>query len=170
MLVAADRVLPLDGFMLQLEPPMGLQALGQELRLLFFAQGQGGAIIDRRTTCLERKLALELQFVTALPAGIKSSSRLQPFGRRLVLFETIRLACLLVPVQPEPALVFPDAVRISRRRALLIGVVHVQQVVALDLPRPQPVEQRDAGITDVKAPRRARSKPKLHLVLVWPGL
>src|SRR5690625_2457867 len=110
MLCAADRILPLNCFVRQLETPVGFLSLCQTLRLFSLAEPQCGPIIERRAPGLHRQFALQLQLAAGLPAGIDAPGCLKLLQRLLVARHAIRLARFLLPIQTEPPQIVTDAV------------------------------------------------------------
>ena len=120
------------------------------------AEGERGAVVDRRRAALELELALEGEFLRRLVAGIEPPARLQPLGRLGIALQAIRLARHLVPGKAQPAEIRLDALGEGGGRALAIRIVEAQQEPAAGALGIKPVGERDIGIAGMEPARRAR--------------
>src|SRR3546814_17771083 len=71
---------------------------------------------------------------------------------RLVQRKTRRLPFLAVGHEPEPAQIAPDRLDEPLLAALGIGIVDPKHEAPAVLPRPQPVVERGADVTDLQLP------------------
>src|SRR5690606_40454655 len=102
---------------------------------LGIAERQRGAVIDRRQPAPERDLALEVELLRGLVAGVDAARRLQPLERRLIEREPGRLPLLAIGREAEPGEIAAD--RLDERLAapLRVGIVDAQQEPATRLAR-----------------------------------
>src|SRR5262249_28081885 len=131
-------------------------AFGFELLSLRIIQFQSRAIVDGRQSAGELALALAVELILGLVAGIEAPFLLQQLSGRLIARHARGLAFLTLPDQPEPAQVLANALGESFRRSLHVRVVEPQPERAAVLSRKQPVENSRADVADVQAPRGAR--------------
>ena len=91
------------------------------------AEGERGAVIDRRQATRELALALELQLVRRLVAGIEPPYFTQPLRHRVIKRETLRLPHGDVGHDAEPGEIGSD-----RRRVFLTGALQIRIVESQD--------------------------------------
>jgi hypothetical protein len=101
---------------------------------------------------LLRELALEIELLRALEAGIKQARGLEALRRRRIAREPRRLCLELVPIEAKPLEIRLDPRREVVPRALAVGVVEPQQEPPAALAREEPVHQRRARIPEMQPP------------------
>src|SRR5512135_2431474 len=145
---ASDEIGPSDRPMIELEAPMRRLAGGDPARDLLARHCQRGTIVDPGLAALLRELALQVQLLRRLEAGIEPARRLQALGGGGVAVEAVGLTREVVPVEAEPAQIRLDRVGKFRPRALAVGVVETQQEVSAALAREEPVDEGRARIAE----------------------
>ena len=110
-LVAADEVVPRDDGrqrreallgVVETEAPVRAPPLGLEPLALGIVELEAGTVVDGRQTARELALALAVELVLGLVAGIEPAPLFQALGRRLVARHARRLTLLALPGEPEP--------------------------------------------------------------------
>ena len=147
----ADQIGPFDPFAGEFEAPVRAASFGFQLRLVIIAQSQSRAVIDGRASTRQRDLALAVQFVCRLVAGIEQAHLAQLVCGGVIFGEPVRLAEAVVPGQAQQGKVGADAVLIFLCRAFCIGVINAQNELSLLPLGEQPVDQRRAHIANVQA-------------------
>src|SRR5690606_19388112 len=109
------------------------------------------APVNRRQFSGEPHLALQLQLVGRLVAGVEPARLLQPFDRLVIERGSLGLAADRVRPDAEPFEIAFYRVGILAFRTLGVRVVEAQDEAPVALPGEQPVEQRRACIADVDA-------------------
>ena len=105
---------------------MGLVAVQCHLRGFGLCQPQPGAVIDRREPACELALALAVEIVSGLIAGVKAAGGLELARSLSVAGRPVRLAGKAVPMKAEPGEIGFDAVGKRLRRTLTVSVVHAK--------------------------------------------
>src|SRR5258708_38981510 len=96
---SAHEILPGDGAVLELEAPMRRLARGDAARDLRRRQRERRAIVDPGLAALLRELALEVELLRALEAGIEQARPLQALRRLGIAVEPRGRPLVLVPVE-----------------------------------------------------------------------
>src|SRR5690606_12552913 len=107
----ADAILPFDRpLMIELEAPVRCDPFGFLRRALGRGKPERPAVVDRRQPATERDLALEVELLRRLIAGIDPLRRLQPLECLVIQRQPLRLPLLTVRLQPEPSEIGADRV------------------------------------------------------------
>ncbi len=164
-LIATNEIIPRDDGGQRIEPALGvvepeapvrLTPLRLEPRPLGSVELETRPIVDGRAPGRELTLALALQLVLGLVAGIKASLLFEEKCRRLITVQSRRLALLACPRQPQPLEILADPLSEGVGGTRKIGVVEAQPEGAALPAREQPIEDGGAHVANVKAPCGAR--------------
>jgi len=156
VLRAAREVVPTHVLAMEQEAPMRPAAFGLEPAAVSLGQRESRPVVDRRQMPLLLALALEVEFLRRLVAGIETFVRLERLDRRGIERVALGLAGALIPHKAEPAQVRLDAGREFGGRALAVGVVEAQHEDATLLAREEPVGEGDVDVADMQPAGRAR--------------
>jgi hypothetical protein len=127
-----------------------------EGRALVLRQLQAAAVVDRRQAERELALALAVELVLGLVAGVEPPAALQLLGKRRIALQARRLALLQRPRKPEPPHILANAFGEGFRRPLDVGVIEAQHESTALRFREQPVEERRPHVADVQTTGGAR--------------
>jgi hypothetical protein len=156
---AAHAIVPGDRRgVVELEPPVRGDALGFLGGALGCAQFQRSAIVDRRQPASETDLALELELLLRLVAGIDPARLAQRRKGAFVQREPLRLAGLAIGLETQPFEIGADRLDIVLAAALGIGIVDAQQETPAALLGEHPVVQRSANVADMEPPGGRRGE------------
>ena len=158
VLGAAHQVVPAHFLGGELEAPVRPAAFAFEPRAVGIAELERGAVVDRRAALREQALALELQLLGRLVAGIEPADRDQPVAGGVVVRQPVGLPLLARPIEAQPGKVALDRRFVLGLAALPVGVVEAQDEGAAVPLGEQPIEQRRAHVAHVQEPGRARRK------------
>ena len=154
--VAAHAVHPAHHAVIEPEAPVRPPSLGFQPRPVRRAQRQRGAVIDGRQAARPLTGAAALKLFWRLVGGVEAARLLQPFGRRRIEREAVRLPREEIVGEAEPCEIGLDPARELLGRALAVGVVQAQDEASAGLVREQPVEDRRPGVADMEPARRRR--------------
>ena len=133
-------------------------AFAFEPRAIGVAELERGAVVDRRAALRQQALALELELLRRLVAGIEAADGDQPVAGRVVVRQPVHLPLLARPIEAEPGKVALDRGFVLGLAALPVGVVEAQDEGAAVPLGEQPIEQRRAHVPHVQEPGRAGRK------------
>ena len=143
---------------IELETPVRGDARGLLGGTLGCAQFERPAIVDRRQPASETDLALELELLLRLVAGIDPLRLAQRRKGAFVQREPLRLAGLAIGLETQPCEIGADRLDIVLAAALGIGIVDTQQETPAALLGEHPVVQRSADIADMEPPGGRRGE------------
>lgn len=145
----AHQVVPADFLGGEHEAPVRLSAFAFQARPVGVAELERSAFVDRRAALREQALALELELLRRLVAGIEAADRDQPVAGGIVVLQPVRLPLLARPIEAKPGKVALDRGFVLGLVALPVGVVEAQDEGAAVPSGEQPIEQRRAHVAHV---------------------
>ena len=158
MLRPAHQIVPAHFLGGELEAPVRTAAFALQPRPVGVGEFQRRAVVDRRPALGEQALALELELLRRLVAGIEPARGDELVARRVVVRQPVRLLLLARPVEAEPLQVAFDRRLVLGLAARPVGVVEAQDEGSAMPLGEQPVEQRRAHVSDMQQPGGARRK------------
>ena len=126
MLRPAHQVVPAHFLGDELEPPVRPAALAFQPRPVGVGELQRRAVVDRRPALGEQTLALELELLRRLVAGIEPAGGDQRVARRVVVRQPVRLLLVARPIEAEPLEIALDRGLVLGLAARPVGVVEPQ--------------------------------------------
>ena len=156
VLRAARAVVPAHVLAMEQEAPVRSAPFGLESAAVGLGEREGRPVVDWRQMALLLALALEIEFLRRLVAGIETFVRLERLDRRRIKRVALGLAGALIPHEAEPAQIRLDAGGEFGGGTLAVGVVEAQHEGATLLAREEPVGEGDVDVADMQPAGRAR--------------